>query len=87
MLLPIIALSSYGWTEMVALSGNPVHCYYCPNCTSHVYHHQTVMGDKLIARTVFAEGSKDFKPALEVYGKVRLPWLKEVAQTFEIGPP
>jgi hypothetical protein len=27
-------------------SGNKVHCYYCPNCTSHAYHHQEILGDK-----------------------------------------
>lgn len=30
--------------------GKPVHCYYCPNCTIHVYHHQTIMGDKSTLR-------------------------------------
>ncbi|PWY87534.1 hypothetical protein BO70DRAFT_287397, partial [Aspergillus heteromorphus CBS 117.55] len=26
-------------------SGKPVNCYFCPNCTSHIYHHPAVMGD------------------------------------------
>ncbi|KAL8786356.1 MAG: hypothetical protein Q9213_002853 [Squamulea squamosa] len=68
-------------------SGNPVHCYYCPNCTSHVYHHQTVMGDnKIVVRTALLEGGKDFKVAAEIFGKDRLGWQREVARTFE-GPP
>ncbi|KAL8665624.1 MAG: hypothetical protein Q9202_002128 [Teloschistes flavicans] len=68
-------------------SGNPVHCYYCPNCTSHAYHHQTVLGpDKIIVRTALLRGGKDFKVAAEIFGKDRLGWQPEVAHTFE-GPP
>ncbi|KAI4216519.1 MAG: hypothetical protein LQ351_001008 [Letrouitia transgressa] len=68
-------------------SGKPVHCYYCPNCTSHVYHHQTVMGDdKIVIRTGLLEGGKDFKVAAEIFGKDRVSWQPEVAHTFE-GPP
>jgi len=68
-------------------SGKPVNCYYCPNCTSHVYHHQTVMGDKIIARTILLDQGKSLKPGAEIYGKARLPWEKEVAQTFDTMPP
>ncbi|KAL8736350.1 MAG: hypothetical protein Q9181_002478 [Wetmoreana brouardii] len=67
-------------------SGNPVHCYYCPNCTSHAYHHQTVLGDKIVIRTALLEGSKDFNVAAEIFGKDRVKWQPEVAHTFE-GPP
>ena len=67
--------------------GKPVHCYYCPNCTTHVYHHQTVMGPKVIVRTILLDGGKDMTPAAEIYGKVRLNWEKEVAHTFETLPP
>jgi hypothetical protein len=69
-------------------SGNDVNCYYCPNCTSHAYHHQTVMGpDTIILRTILLEKSKDFGAAAEVYGKDRLTWEKEVAHTFDVMPP
>jgi hypothetical protein len=51
-----------------------------------MYHHQTVLGDTYIARTIFLEGSRDFKPVMEVYGKDRLPWVVEVATTYEVGP-
>ncbi|KAL8673788.1 MAG: hypothetical protein Q9168_001800 [Polycauliona sp. 1 TL-2023] len=67
-------------------SGNPVHCYYCPNCTSHVYHHQVVMGDKIVVRSAMLDGSKDFKVNAEIFGKDRLGWQPEVAHTFP-GPP
>ncbi|KAJ4352039.1 uncharacterized protein N0V89_007385 [Didymosphaeria variabile] len=70
-------------------SGKGVHCYFCKNCTSHVYHHQEVMGpDKIVLRTgLLTEGIKNFKPAAEIFGKAKLPWEKEVAETFETLPP
>ncbi|KAF2263075.1 hypothetical protein CC78DRAFT_534343 [Lojkania enalia] len=71
-------------------SGKPVYCYFCPTCTSHVYHHQMVMGnDTIILRTgLLTEGiNGTLKPAAEIFGKARLPWEKEVAQTFETLPP
>jgi len=67
-------------------SGNPVHCYYCANCTTHVYHHQTVLGDQIVVRTgLLDEGSK-YEPTLEIFGKDRLFWQKEVASTLPAGP-
>ncbi|MCJ1409038.1 hypothetical protein MMC19_003115, partial [Ptychographa xylographoides] len=68
-------------------SGKPVHCYYCPNCTTHVYHHQTVAGPKVVVRTILLDGAKSWKPAAEIYGKAKLAWEPEVAQTFELLPP
>lgn len=68
-------------------SGKPVNCYYCPNCTTHVYHHQTVMGDKIVVRTILLDNGKSIQPGAEIFGKARLPWEKEVAQTFDTLPP
>lgn len=70
-------------------TGKGVHCYFCKNCTTHVYHHQEVLGpDKIVLRTgLLDEGIKNFKPAAEIFGKAKLPWEKEVAQTFETLPP
>ncbi|KAH6683189.1 Mss4-like protein [Halenospora varia] len=69
-------------------SGKAVNCYYCPNCTTHVYHHQTVMGDdKVVVRTILLNNGKDIQPGAEIFGKVRMGWEKEVAQTFETLPP
>lgn len=45
------------------------------------------MGDKVVVRTILLDSGKDLKPGAEIYGKVRLPWEKEVAQTFETLPP
>ncbi|KAF1978875.1 hypothetical protein BU23DRAFT_448826 [Bimuria novae-zelandiae CBS 107.79] len=70
-------------------SGKGVHCYFCKNCTVHVYHHQEIAGpDTIVLRTgLLDEGIKNFKPTAEIFGKAKLPWEKEVAQTFETLPP
>jgi hypothetical protein len=69
--------------------GKGVHCYFCPNCTSHVYHLQEVMGGKdIVLRTgLLTEGIKSFQPAAEIFGKAKLGWEKEVASTFDTMPP
>ncbi|KAF2491950.1 hypothetical protein BU16DRAFT_467365 [Lophium mytilinum] len=68
-------------------SGKPVHCYYCPNCTTHVYHHQTILGDKYILRTVLLPKLRNNGVAAEIFGKAKMSWEKEVATTFETMPP
>lgn len=68
-------------------SGKSVNCFYCPNCTSHPYHQQEVMPDKIILRTALLSKGKEFEPHAEVYGKDRLSWEKEVATTFDTMPP
>jgi len=68
-------------------SGKAVNCYYCPNCTTHVYHHQEVMGDNIVVRTILLDSGKSLKPGAEIFGKARLLWEKEVAQTFDTMPP
>ncbi|KAK8240813.1 Mss4-like protein [Phyllosticta capitalensis] len=79
------ALKKYTYTGE---SGNAVHCYYCANCTTHPFHHQTVMGDdKIVVRTGLLEGGEKFEPAAEIFGKVRWAWEREVAETFETLPP
>jgi len=54
-----------------------------------VYHEQEALGpDSIVLRTgLLDEGVKNFKPGAEIFGKDRLPWEKEVAQTFEVMPP
>lgn len=68
-------------------SGKGVHCYFCPNCTSHVYHHQEIMGDNIVVRTVLLDDGKNFQPGAEIFGKDRFKWEKEVATTFDVMPP
>ncbi|CAD6568087.1 MAG: hypothetical protein ASARMPREDX12_001062 [Alectoria sarmentosa] len=67
-------------------SGKPVNCYYCPNCTSHIYHHQTVLGPKIVVRTGLLQGTADFPVAAEIFGKDRLHWQPELGHTFAAGP-
>jgi len=67
-------------------SGKPVNCHYCPECTTHIYHYQGAMPDKVIVRTILLEGGKKMKPSAEIYGKARLDWEKEVAETFATMP-
>lgn len=44
--------------------------------------------DTIILRTgMLPEGLKSFKPAAEIFGKAKLSWEKEVAETFETLPP
>ena len=45
------------------------------------------MGDKVVVRTILLDQGKSISPGAEIYGKARLPWEKEVAQTFETLPP
>lgn len=69
-------------------SGKPVYCYYCPNCTAHPYHHQTVLGDnKITLRTGLLNKGHEFPVVAEIFGKDKWGWEKEVAQTFETLPP
>ena len=47
------------WMQLTQrLRQEKVHCYNCGNCTSHVYHHQEVMGDQIIVRTILLDGGK-----------------------------
>jgi hypothetical protein len=41
---------------------------------THVYHHQTVMGDKIVVRTILLDQGKPIQPGAEIDGKARLPW-------------
>ncbi|KAJ6260807.1 hypothetical protein Dda_5037 [Drechslerella dactyloides] len=68
-------------------SGNDVICYYCPNCTTHPWHHQTVQGNKYVVRSGLLEGASEFSTAAEVYGKDRWSFQPQVAHTFPVAPP
>ena len=43
--------------------------------------------DTIILRTILLDGGKEFKPAAEIFGKAKLSWEPEVAQTFDTMPP
>lgn len=66
-------------------SGKSVDCFYCGNCT--FYHHQAIMGNDMVVRTILLKDRKSLPPGAEIYGKARLSWEKEVATTFDTMPP
>lgn len=73
--------------SLTSITGKGVHCYFCPKCTSHIYHHQEVMGDDtIVARTILLEGGKQLPVSAEIFGKDKLGWEKEVATTFKTLP-
>lgn len=44
--------------------------------------------ESIVIRTAnFEQGWKEFKPVAEIFGKAKLAWEKEVAQTFDVMPP
>jgi hypothetical protein len=45
------------------------------------------MGNKVVVRTIVLDQGKSLKVGAEIFGKDRLPWEKEIAQTFEFLPP
>lgn len=65
-------------TTFTHIIGKSVDCYYCPNCTTHIYHHQAIMSDKVIVHTILLSDGKSMPPGGEIYGEGRLPWEKEV---------
>ena len=82
----VVTLSLYG-LHIPLRPGNPVLCYYCGNCTAHPYHHQTVLGDKIVVRTGLLKDCKALPVAVEIFGKDRLSWQPEIASKTFSGPP
>ncbi|MCJ1231595.1 hypothetical protein MMC12_008273 [Toensbergia leucococca] len=63
-------------------SGKSVQCFFCPTCTSHIYHHQAIMGDKIIVRTILLDGGNQMKATAEIFGEGRLPWVGDLVDTL-----
>jgi hypothetical protein len=59
-------------------AGKNVNCYFCKKCTSHIYHHQDVMPDKVIVRTLLLEGGVKMPATGEIFGEGRLDWVREL---------
>lgn len=66
-------------------SGKSVDCFYCGNCTSHIYHHQAVMPDKIIIRTLLLNGGPEMPATAEIFGEGRLNWVKELQESLTNG--
>ncbi|KAH8152478.1 uncharacterized protein LAJ45_03318 [Morchella importuna] len=67
-------------------SGNPVDCFYCPNCTTHAYHHEKVLGDRYTMHSLlFEDDTLKHRPIeMELFGKHRMPYQPEIAKTYEV---
>ena len=65
--------------------GKPVQCFYCGNCTSHIYHHQAVMPDKIIIRTLLLKGGPEMPATGEIFGEGRLNWVRELQENLTNG--
>ncbi|KAG9524777.1 hypothetical protein KCU93_g6156, partial [Aureobasidium melanogenum] len=63
-------------------SGKSVRCFFCGTCTSHIYHHQDVMPDKIIVRTLLLEGGPQMPATGEIFGEGRLSWVRELQNSL-----
>lgn len=70
---------------MFSFAGKKVQCYFCPTCTSHIYHHQDAMPDKFIVRTLLLEGGSDMPATGEIFPEGRLSWVQELQQSLPNG--
>jgi hypothetical protein len=63
---------------LLSATGKPVDCYFCSGCGSHVYHHQAVMPDKVILRTLLLDGGPQMPATGEIFAEGKLSWVKEL---------
>jgi len=66
-------------------SGKDVRCYYCGNCTSHIYHHQDAMPEKVIVRTLLLEGGNDMAAGGEIFKEGKLKWVRDLEEGLVNG--
>ncbi|GAB7353702.1 hypothetical protein MBLNU459_g4105t1 [Dothideomycetes sp. NU459] len=66
-------------------SGKPVQCFYCGTCTSHIYHHQAVMPENIIVRTLLLSGGPEMPATGEIFGEGRLKWVRELQESLTNG--
>ncbi|KAJ8109855.1 hypothetical protein OPT61_g7151 [Boeremia exigua] len=59
-------------------SGKDVHCYFCPKCTSHIYHHQDAMPEKVIVRTLLLDGGDELEAGGEIFAEGALSWAQDL---------
>ncbi|KAF2719002.1 hypothetical protein K431DRAFT_287177 [Polychaeton citri CBS 116435] len=59
-------------------SGKDVRCFFCGNCTSHIYHHQDAMPDKVIVRTLLLDGGQQMPATGEIFAEGRLSWVQDL---------
>lgn len=76
------SLRKYTYT---GASGKPVDCWFCGNCTSHVYHEQAAMPGKVIVRTLLLDGGEDFAVDGEIFREGRLDWAGDLERSLPVS--
>jgi hypothetical protein len=67
-------------------AGKSVHCYFCPTCTSHIYHHQDVAPENIIVRTLLLEGGNDLDVGGEIFPEGMLSWADDLRNALDPAP-
>jgi len=67
-------------------SGKFVHCYFCPTCTSHIYHHQDVAPENIIVRTLLLDGGNDLDVGGEIFPEGQLAWANDLRNALNPTP-
>ena len=70
---------------MTCFVGEPVRCYFCGDCTSHIYHHQAAMPDKIVVRTLLLNGGDQMPATAEIFPEGRLGWVRELQEILTNG--
>jgi hypothetical protein len=65
--------------------GKKAHCYFCPTCTSHIYHHQEVAPERIIVRTLLLEGGREMQAGAEIFPEGKLKWVKDLKESLPNG--
>lgn len=68
-------------------SGKEVRCYFCPRCTSHVYHQQDAMPEKVIVRTLLLEGGNELEAGGEIFAEGALGWARDLEKALDQPAP
>lgn len=63
--------------------GKDVRCFFCPTCTSHIYHHQDAMPDKIIVRTLLLEGGNELPAGGEIFTEGKLAWTEDLKRSLQ----
>ncbi len=64
--------------EYQGASGKNVSCYYCDNCTSHIYHVQQLDPSKAIVRTLLLDSGNVMGASGEIFGEGALGWVRDL---------
>ena len=66
-------------------AGKNVRCFFCSSCTSHIYHHQDAMPDKIIVRTLLLDGGNELETGGEIFPEGRLKWVKDLQENLPVS--